>query len=74
MVVANRLRNDEVPEECTPKLAERLPAPGQVIHLDPGFWQTPEPYHPARPLESAVSRYEKGKALRVRTAREAHAD
>ncbi len=47
---------------------------GKIAELIPEFWQSVEPYHPGRPLESAVSRYEKGKELRERTPREAHAD
>ncbi len=34
--------------------------------LEPEFWQTTDPYHPARPLASAESRFEKEKALRER--------
>src|SRR4051794_28083744 len=47
---------------------------GNKIDLEPEFWQTLSPYHPARPLKSVVSRFEEGKALRARTPREAHAD
>ncbi len=72
MVVANRLRRDGTPESSTTAAVEA--SPGKTIDLDLEFWQTPDPYHPARPLESAESRFEKGKALRDRTPREAHAD
>ncbi len=69
MAVANRVRKLEVLENG------KAAAPtSNVAKLDPEFWQTVEPYHPGRPLESVVSRYEKGKELRERTPREAHAD
>jgi uncharacterized protein (DUF2252 family) len=57
-------------------LAPAKPAssPSKVVELDPEFWQTQPPYHPRRPLESVQSRVEKGRALRERTPREAHAD
>ena len=49
--------------------------PANEVGLVPEFWQTPEePYHPRRPLESVVSRFEKGSALRKQTSREAHGD
>src|SRR6476661_3718741 len=47
--------------------------PPKETSLVPEFWQLPEePYHPRRPLESAMSRFEKGSALRKQTPREAH--
>jgi hypothetical protein len=49
-------------------------SPGITIDLYPEFWQTLNPYHPAQPLESGKIRFEKGKSLRARTPREAHAD
>jgi uncharacterized protein (DUF2252 family) len=49
-------------------------SPGKIADLDPEFWHTKDPYHPGRPLESAISRFEKGKELRERTPRGAHAD
>ncbi len=49
-------------------------SPNKVAEMDQESWQTRDPYHPRRPLESVVSRIEKGKALRERTPREAHAD
>jgi uncharacterized protein (DUF2252 family) len=74
MAVANRHRKDEMPENSTPAQVDSAPTLGNEMGLEPEFWQTPESYHPARPLESAESRIEKGKALREFTAREAHAD
>ncbi len=38
------------------------------------YWQTTAPYDPARLLESWETRYERGKALRDQTPREAHAN
>ena len=74
MAVANRLPQDGVSENFTPAPVEPAPTPGKEIDFDPEFWQTMDPYHPGRPLESVVSRFEKGKTLRARTPREAHAD
>ncbi|MCE9604924.1 MAG: DUF2252 domain-containing protein [Planctomycetia bacterium] len=37
------------------------------------FWQTTAPFDPARSLDSSESRYQQGKALRLRTPREDHA-
>ena len=74
MAIANRLRKGGVSENSTPAAVEPASTPGNEIGLDPEFWQTAESYHPARPLESAESRLEKGKALRESTPREAHAD
>jgi uncharacterized protein (DUF2252 family) len=45
-----------------------------VAHLEPEFWQTLPPYDPHRPLESVESRIEKGRSLREKTPREAHAE
>jgi uncharacterized protein (DUF2252 family) len=70
----NRLPKNGVAENTTIIEVEPAPNPENVIGLDPEFWQTIDPYHPARPLESAESRYEVGKSLRDRTPREAHAD
>jgi uncharacterized protein (DUF2252 family) len=53
---------------------EPASSPSKAVELDPEFWQTREPYHPRRPLESVLSRVEKGKALRKQTPLEAHAD
>jgi hypothetical protein len=38
------------------------------------FWQTTAPFDPVRSLDSLQTRYEKGKALREQTPREAHAE
>ena len=59
---------------AVPSATEPEFSPDIEIGLNPEFWQTPEPYHPARPMESAESLFEKGAALRERTPREAHAD
>lgn len=61
-------------ENFAPVSLELVPTPGKARSLTPEFWQTMEPYHPGRPLESTESRYEKGKLLRERLPREAHAD
>jgi len=74
MTIANRVRYADLPEISSPLTVETPNSAGIDIGLNPEFWQTPEPYHPARPLESAESRAEKGKAFRERTPREAHAD
>ncbi len=73
MAIANRLRRDGVPENSTPAAVEPPPNSGKETDQRSEFWQTLDAYHPARPLESATSRLEKGQALRSRTPREAHA-
>ncbi|HYV34635.1 MAG TPA: DUF2252 family protein, partial [Gemmataceae bacterium] len=49
-------------------------SPSKIAELAPEFWQTQPTYHPRRPLESVDSRVEKGRALRERAPREAHAE
>ena len=69
MTVATRNHKQKAPENSTTVIGS-----AKLAELFSEFWQTKDPYHPGRPLESVVSRYEKGKELRERTPREAHAD
>lgn len=69
MTVAARNHKQRVAEDSTPAIGS-----GNVAKMIPEFWQTKDPYHPGRPLESAVSRSEKGMALRDRSPRRSHAD
>lgn len=73
MPVANQVRKDDAGICSTAAPAEPL-SPYRPVDLIPEFWQTKDPYHPGRPLESAISRFEMGKAVRERTPREAHSD
>jgi uncharacterized protein (DUF2252 family) len=55
--------------------ANGSPHADDVTGLAPEFWQTTdEPYHPLTPLETFEHRFERGKALRVRTPLEAHGE
>jgi len=56
-----------------PTVAKAASRQYKGIDLVPESWQTMDPYHPRRPLESIASRFEEGKALRERAPREAHA-
>jgi uncharacterized protein (DUF2252 family) len=65
------------PEQClngdpVPMMARPSVRPVAEMHQE--SWQTAEPYHPHRPLESTASRLEFGRALRERSPREAHAE
>lgn len=74
MAVAIRPQENGTRENSTTPLGALPQLQSADIGLIPEFWQTKEPYHPGRPLESAISRFEKGKELRERTPRRAHAD
>ncbi|MEK6260921.1 MAG: DUF2252 domain-containing protein [Planctomycetota bacterium] len=61
-----------VATELTQQSPETTVAPHPMEGLRE-FWQTTTPYDPVRPLDSWQTRFEQGKALRVRTPRESHA-
>lgn len=73
MPVANQVHKDGAEVNSRPTVVEST-APLKPVTLVPEFWQTTDPYHPRRPLESAATRYEMGKAVRGRTPREDHSD